>query len=279
MKITEPSALYDLDEAVYHADQLCPEPSLSSTMAKTIVSPGGPAKLHELMHGERARKAAWDFGTAAHSKILGRGQEVAVIDGNRNAKVVKEAIAEAEAAGLIVLKSEDAVAVDRMADAILAHPLAAELLTAGHGKPEVSMFGTDEATGRWARGRLDFLHSRELIVDFKTCAAADRSGFERSAWSFGYHIQAAHYLRLAKQLDLVDDDCAYVLIAAEKSAPHLVAVYQLDGDLIEYGDQLVGLAFERWDRCLTLGDWPGLPPVITTIGLPKWATNEGDLND
>lgn len=279
MKVTEPTALYDLDEAVYRADQLCPEPSLSSTLAKTITSPGGPAKVHEAMHGERVRKAAWDFGTAAHAKILGRGQEVAVIDGNRNAKAVKEAIAEAEEAGGLVLKSEEARAVDRMADAILANPLAAELLTAGNGAPEVSMFGIDEATGRWARGRLDFLHSRSLIVDFKTTIAADRSGFERSAWKFGYHIQAAHYLRLAKQLNLVDDDCAYVLIAAEKSAPHLVGVYQLDGDLLEYGDQLVGLAFERWDRCLTLGDWPGLPPVITTIGLPKWATNEGDLND
>lgn len=276
-KLTEPAALYDLDEDAYHADGLCPEPSLSSTMAKTILQPAGPARLREVMLNGQARKKEWDFGTAAHEKILNRGQPVIAIDGNRNANAVKAAIAEAEAEGYLVLKSAEVAAVDQMAEAILANPLAAELLTDAAGRPEVSMFGTDEATGRWLRGRLDFLHSRQLVVDFKTAVSVNPDDFTRSAWSFGYYTQAAHYLRLALSLDLVDDHADYLLIAQEKKAPYLVHVYRLDAELLAAGHEQIRRAIDLWDRCMALDDWPGFPPTITTLSAPKWADlTEGD---
>lgn len=273
--ITEPTVLYDLDEAAYHADQLCPEPSLSSTMAKTILEPGGPARLRSALDSPRESNPNFDFGSAAHEKILGRGQPVVAIDGNRNTKAVKEEVAAAEADGFLVLKSHEVAAVDAMAEAILQHPIAADLLTAGKGNPEVSMFGIDEETGRWMRGRLDFLHSRKLIVDYKTTASANPRDFERSSWNFGYHVQAAHYqYNLARQLDLVDDDCAYVLIAQEKKAPFLPVVYQLDPGLLDYGRERAREAIDLWDRCLTLDEWPGIEPIIHTLSIPRWAVSD-----
>lgn len=275
-RITAPTVLWDLPEEVYHADRLCPEPSLSSTMAKTILQPAGPARLRELLDNPPPRKKVFDFGSAAHEKVLGRGQPVVGIDGNRNAAAVKAEIAAAEAEGFLVLKPAEVQAVDAMAEAILAHPLAAELLTSGGGKPEVSMFGIDDQTGRWLRGRLDFLHSRELVVDFKSGQSASPHDFGRAAWSFGYHIQAAHYLRLAVALDLVEPGADYWLIVQEKAPPYLPAVYRLDVALLADGHARVRRAIDLWDRCLELADWPGFPTTPQTITAPAWATTEGE---
>lgn len=274
--IIAPTVLLDLDEATYHADGLCPEKSLSSSMAKLILQPAGPARLREQLDNPAPRKRAFDFGTAAHEKILGRGQPVIGIDGNRNATAVKAEIAAAEAEGFLVLKRAEVAAVDAMAEAILRHQLAADLLTAGEGKPEVSMFGVDDQTGRWLRGRLDFLHSDGLIVDYKTAQSASPRDFERAAWTFGYHIQAAHYLGLAVALDLVASDAEYWLIVQEKTPPFLPAVYRLDSELLEEGARQVRRAIDLWDRCQTLDDWPGFPSAPQTVTAPRWATTEGD---
>lgn len=277
MKVTEPCALPGLPEDVYHADP-CVEPSLSSTMAKTLLSPGGPARLREVLTNGQPRKKAWDFGSAAHERILGRGQPVIGIDGDRRAKAVKEEVAEAEAEGFLVLKPAEVAQIDAMVDAILAHPIAAELLTAGAGLPELSMFDRDEQTGRWMRGRLDFLHSARVVVDYKTTSQpADAETWVKHAWKYGYHVQAADYLRLATRLALVEPDAAWLWIAQETTPPYLVAVHQASSELLAAGSALLDRAITVWDRCLTLGDWPGLPEIITPIGLPRWADlTEGD---
>ena len=269
--ITTPQVIEGLDEIAYHADP-CIEPSLSSSMAKTILRPGGPARLKQILDYGEQRKKVFDFGSAAHERILGRGQPVKAIDGNRNAKAVKDEIAEAEAEGFLVLKSDEVARIDAMVEAILAHPVAAELLTAGAGKPELSMFDINPETGRWLRGRIDFLHSPQVVVDYKTASQpVDAERWSRHAWDYGYHTQAAPYLRLAVQLGLCDPDAAWLWIAQETTPPYLVAVHQASTELLDAGNTLLGRAITLWDRCLTLDDWPGLPTTITPIGLPHWA--------
>lgn len=277
--VSTDTVLYDLPEHIYHADRLPVGPSLSSTMAKTLLRAGGPARLRHLLDTPPARSRAYDFGTAAHARILGRGQETTVIDGDRRTKAVREQIADAEASGLIVLRPEEQQAITDMAEALLRHPVAGELLTAGAGRPEVSMLARDARTGRWTRGRIDFLAGRQLIVDYKTGVDASPHAFERAAWRYGYHVQAAHYLRLARQLQLVEDEAAYLLIVQEKSAPYLPAVYQLDEPLLEHGLAEVERAITAWDEALALGEWPGIAPGPHLLRLPDWATTTTDLHD
>jgi len=276
-RLEHPSVVYDLDEEIYHADGLCPEPSLSSTMAKTILQPAGPARLREVLRNGSPRKPEFDFGSAAHSRILGRGQEIVALDGDARTKAYKEAKAAAEAEGKLALKSADVEAIDRMADAILDHELAAELLTAGQGLPEVSMFGIDEQTGRWGRGRIDFLHSRNMVVDYKTTRSVDGHQFARSAWEFGYWTQAAHYIRLGQQLDLLDDDPTWLLVAQEKTAPYLVRVFEFRDEELDYGHAQIRRAFDLWDRCLTTGEWPAYPQIPTILTAPSWADLNGEI--
>lgn len=279
MTISEPCVVYDMPEADYHADP-CPEPSLSSTMAKTIIKPGGPALLRWQMTHPRVEKRAFDFGHAAHEKILGRGMGVVEIpaeyltsSGAVSSKAEAKAWLSAQRdAGLVPLKAEEIAQIGDMAEALLANPLAAELLTQGSGQPEVSMFSVDDTTGQWMRGRLDFLANQQLIVDYKTSGVpVDADSWTRQSWAYGYHIQAAHYLRMGVQLGCLDPDSEFVFVAQSKTAPYLVSVFRLDDEALQLGYRLVDRALTVWDRCLTTGEWPGMPQTIQTITVPKWA--------
>lgn len=73
LTISKPCALDDLPEDVYHADP-CVEPSLSSTMAKTLLSgETGPARLRQITDEGFGHKAVFDLGSAAREQILNRG--------------------------------------------------------------------------------------------------------------------------------------------------------------------------------------------------------------
>lgn len=80
LAISKPCALDDLPECVYHTDP-CVEPSLSSTMAKTLLSgKAGPARLKQFMDEGFGHKAVSDLGSAAREQILNRGIKLEFLD-------------------------------------------------------------------------------------------------------------------------------------------------------------------------------------------------------
>lgn len=277
MPITKPCAVPDMPEAEYHADP-CAEPSLSSTMAKTIVSGvAGPARLREIMSHGQEHKAVFDFGSAAHEKVLGRGAGVEVLDFPAwTTKASREARQAVWGAGGTPVLARDAAQVDAMAEAILSNPVAGELFTRGAGSPELSMFTIDEVTGRWQRGRLDFLADRHTIVDFKTTGqSAERSQWIKHSWDYGYHLQAAAYLDQAISLDLVDEDAIFLHVVQETKPPFVLGIYQVSADQLTEGRRLMRRALDLWDRCLTLDEWPAIPAVIQLSQLPDWVRTPG----
>ena len=290
--VTGPCWIPDMPEDVYHADP-CPEPSLSSTMAKTILQPGGPARLrYQRTSGVKETKHAFDYGSAAHAKVLGRGAGVAIypaefLTAGGNVSTARRVTgedrtlqddirqweADQRAAGLTLLTPKEATQIDDMVEALLEHQFAADLLTSAQGVPELSMFSIDEHTGRWLRGRLD-LHLDDLLaVDYKTSTKpVSPNRWERISWEYGYHVQAAHYRRIATQVQVLQPDAEMWFIAQETRPPYLVGVYQLDSDLLDIGAAAVERAITLWDRCLATGEWPGLPQTVQTIGAHRWAT-------
>lgn len=276
--IDKPCAVKDMPEDEYHADP-CAEPSLSSTMAKTIISgEAGPARLREIMSHGQEHKAVFDFGSAAHEKILGRGAGVEVLDFPAwTTKAAREARQSAWDAGRTPLLAKDAAQVDAMAGAILAHPVAGELFTRGVGTPEYSMFTVDELTGRWQRGRLDFLADRHTIVDFKTTGkSVERSAWIKHSFDFGYHVQAADYLDMATRLQLVDEGADFLHVVQETRPPYLVAVWQVSEDQLTEGRRRMRQALDLWDQCLATDTWPGIPPTIQLAQLPAWVHTEDE---
>jgi hypothetical protein len=144
------------------------------------------------------------------------------------------------------------------------------------GQPEVSAYALDEPTGVTRRGRFDWL-GRSILTDYKTAASSQPSVFAKAAASNGYHMQAAWYLDLAR--DLGHPAQAFAFIVQEKTPPYIVTVVELDARAVDRGRELNRRALERFRDCTASGIWPPYvaDDTFTTVSLPPWAFYDNDL--
>lgn len=264
--------IYDIDEAEYHADPV-PESSLSVSGAKVILD--CPARYQWTRQNRRVTKA-FDFGHAAHAKILGVGMRVAVIpddvlssNGGTNTKAARAFIDEAREAGAVPLKATEAAKVDAMAEQLAQHPIAAKLFA--DGTPEVSAFWRDPDTNVMLRGRCDWVtkwaDGRPVIVDFKTTTNASPAEFRWEAGRFGYHMQDVWYREL---LDgITGEQHLFLFVAQEKEPPYYVTVHELDDDARDVGAQRNRVARRLYLDCVTRDHWPAYPPVVHSLSIPN----------
>ncbi len=268
--VTKPG-FYEIPELAYHADtELAPElgRSLSVSGAKTLLRT--PALFdYQRKHG-RPPKSAFDLGTLAHELILRGGDvRIRVIDCyDWKTKAAQDARKAAYAEGLVPVSRADLLEASHVAAAVRKHPLASALLS--QGKPEVSFYWVDEATGVTLRGRADWLRVN-AIVDLKTTNDASPIGFAKSAASFRYDMQADHYTEGVAALN-GGQRLPFLFICVEKEPPHLVAIYQLDTSAIERGARDNRTARWVYAQCESEDYWPGYSPDIETLSLPRWAT-------
>jgi len=249
----EPGIYADIPEADYHRD---PD-SLSQSGAKLILK--APALYrHEQEHP--TYKAAWDYGSAAHALVLGKGIEsiyVAPFD-NWQTKQAQTERRIAHDEGLSPILPADWQQVCEMADVLSSHSLAMELLAMGDA--EVSAFCEDEATGVMRRARFDFLAPR-IVVDYKSAISVnplDLAGRYGVVKKLSYDMQAAWYLDIARDLGLPIEEFAFIF--QMKEPPYLVTVAVLrDSDLHEARDRN-RRALERFRDCTESGLWPGFLP-------------------
>lgn len=271
--ITQPGVYFDLDAEVYHSDPT-PNGSLSSSWARKLMEPAGPAKfIHERRNGQPFKKA-FEFGHAAHALVLGVGAPIARIpaeylssSGTTGTTKAREFMAEARTAGAIPLKDYEADVVEAMAAQLGNHSEAMALLTADNSRREASAFHVDPETGMWLRCRFDSI-SPAGIVDYKTTVDADPGLFaRRTAHELGYHQQAAWYLDAAQALDLTDGPFRFVL--QEKKAPYLVSVVELDAMYLSIGRSRNRAAIDLYAKCLATDTWPGFTGV-SVAEPPMW---------
>lgn len=271
-----PGIYYDLPADDYHRDPAAGG-SLSSTGVKTLLEPSCPAIFkHYLDHG-RPDKAVFDFGRAAHRKVLGAGEDLVVVDADDwRTKAAKTARDEARAAGKSPVLTRDAEVIDAMAEAIRRHPVAAALLDPDAGQPEVTLIWEDAATGVMLRARPDFLRDhhpgrRMIVPDYKTADHADPETFARSVDRFGYHTQADHYLDGIRELFDAPDP-AFVFIVQERTAPYLVSCFELDHGAMAVGASRNRRARTIYRHCTETGHWPGYVPDTEPylLQLPPW---------
>ncbi|OZC59234.1 hypothetical protein CH276_22565 [Rhodococcus sp. 06-470-2] len=269
------NGVYDgISDAVYHGDRN----SLSSSGARRILDES-PAKFRYEQDHPSAPKKIFDFGHAAHARVLGVGAELRAIppkllasNGAASTKDAKAFIAEARAAGAVPLKPEEYQQVVDMATALLEHPIARNLFTS-EGQAEQSLYYDDPITGVRLRARPDWMTrpaSRLLLVDYKTTASAEPEAFARHACSYGYHQQDPWYVDGVKAVGL-DDDPAFVFVAQEKTAPYLVSVTQFDADSADLGRRRNRKAIDLYARCVANDHWPSWDRDVYPISLPKWA--------
>lgn len=262
----KPGIYGDISNNEYHSGDGVSKTSLDK-IAKS------PAHyLHHLSHKSESTPAM-DIGTATHTLILEPEKfddEIAVLpDGiDRRTKAGKAAYAEFQevSAGKVIIKADEFDAIQRMRDAVMAHPSAAQLLTGGIA--EQSAYWVDEDTGMLCRCRPDFTVGR-VLLDLKTTDDASPVAFGRSAAKYRYEVQGAFYLDGMNAAGANIDEFAFIVV--EKKPPYAVAVYVMEPDhfdagRIKYNNDLATLkdAVES-DSYKGYGDEP--QPLL----LPKWA--------
>lgn len=263
--VTEPGIHDGMPEDVYHADPV-PGGSLSSSGARRLLETC-PARFDYERRNPPPSRDEFDLGKAFHTKALGVGAEVVVVDAKTwQTKAAKEERAAAYAAGKVPLLTQQAEQVDAMADAVRNHPLAGALLS--KGEVEQSLFWVDDRTSIWRRARLDLLRP-DAIVDLKTCESADEDHVTKAITRYGYHGQGDFYREGVRAL--TGADLPFLFVFVEKRPPHLIHVVQLDADALAAGRHLNNRAIDLFAECQRTGEWPGYATDITTISLPPYA--------
>ncbi len=275
--VTEPGVYPDMTAEEYHADAV-PAGSLSSSGVKKLLRPNCPAIYrYERDHGQ-PHKRVFDFGHAAHKRVLGVGAEIMPLDfKDYKTKKAQAERDEAYAVGKVPLLRHEYESVLEMERAIRAHPLASALFDPDAGPAEQALFWVDGEAGIWRRAMLDKLFApaggRPLIVDYKSLAAIDAESLEKALIKFGYAGQADWYSEGARSVGLVPDDAAFVFVAQMKTPPYLIHVFQPDADAYAHGREVNRRGIEVFARCQETGVWPGFAAdtAILEISVPRWA--------
>ncbi|SHZ23499.1 PD-(D/E)XK nuclease-like domain-containing protein [Mycobacteroides abscessus] len=278
------------DEA-YHADRA----SLSSSGARSLLSPSCPAIFHHEQQQPPKPKKQYDFGHAAHKYVLGEGSEIAVLDpavhglnkdGTRSkapthTAMWQQAVDEARQRGQVPMSVDEDTKARAMAAKVREHPLAAALLA--DGTPELSGYWHDPETGVRLRFRPDWLpnpgRGRLVVVDYKTSTSASPAHFAKAAAEYGYHQQVPWYLDGLAAAE-ISDDAAFVFIVQSKDAPYLVSVMELDPQAVDLGRRRNRRAIDLYARCVANDHWPDYGQGIHPVSLPNYAvySQEGDLD-
>lgn len=285
--ITAPGRYSGIPIEVYHgAEEICPGPSISSSGLKLVEKCPIKYWLQSPLNPNRPpRKVtkALKLGQAAHD-VLGLGDNwpgayFVTPEGYNRAATVKqaEAIAEEAAAiesGMTVLSFAEHQTVLGMAARLRQNEIADALFDGGEA--EVTIAWQDKETGVWIRVRPDWLpHVGRFIPDYKTCEDASPAAFQRAVDNYGYYQSAALYIEgLEHGLDMRPE--AFMFVAQEKPAPHIVQVYQLDEAARSWGAALNRRAIRKFADCLHRDRWPGYGRDVEMVELPPYRTVDLD---
>lgn len=217
------------------------------------------------------------FGRAHHTNVLEphlfEGSVVFHPDMNANKKEVQEIKSQARAEGKDCLNEKYLKDLRRMKMALMARQDVNHVFR--EGRPEVSVYWFDPATGLLCKARIDWLTNSNEVADLKSAEDCRASGFQRAAYNYGYHYAAAHY---TKGLEVLAGKRPehYLWIAQEKKAPFATKVHRADEDQIMAGDLANDEALELFARCLEADSWPvewGMEygPEVADLGLPHFA--------
>jgi len=269
---------YDLPIEVYHGDTTSVSKSSLDDLER---SPWHYWSLH-LAPGRPAREATpqMQAGTLAHCAILEPqaldARYVVGPDVDHRTKAWKEWLATLPP-GREAIDAAQLATAQAQAKAVRAHPELARALS--DGRAEVSARWVDEATGVVCRCRPDWVWPVDafgvVLVDVKTCPDASPRGFARSVAQWRYHVQAALYsdgFEAASGLQVH----AFVFAAIENKYPFGVAAYTLLDEDLERGRRAYRRNLAIYAECRRTDTWPGYPGTVQEIGLPRWATFEGD---
>lgn len=184
--------------------------------------------------------------------------------------------------GRTLLSADDLAAVEAMASAARAHPIARAILDLPGGMAEHSIFAIDARTGAPCRIRPDYMlppcerFPRGLIIDGKSTDDASPQAFARTAWNMEMFFQAAFYSDVYQAHFGTKEPPVFAWLAQERDAPFATAFYAAPPDFTQYGRLRYRPLLKLFAQCLQTGEWPGYPTSVQDLALPGWAAKEID---
>jgi len=178
--------------------------------------------------------------------------------------------------GETILKVDEYQTCLAIRDAVRKHQVASTYLF--EGSAEHSIIWTDGETGLQCKGRIDWVsRSKPAIVDIKTTSDVSADRFGATCARMLYHAQLAmysdgYYAAHGERLPVV-------IIAAEATAPHDVAVYTLDEDALYAGSEIYRELLVKLKLCRNQNRWPGRYEDEVTLRLPAWAFGDEEGDD
>lgn len=263
--------LHNLPAEDYHA-----APALGSTSIKALGDPEISLFEAKYLMDNNEHKKVYDVGTLAHALILEGSLDNLIrrVDfDNYRSGAARQERDMAYNDGLIPVNNSEVEsvlgAVYEMRNAVMDHPIAADLLT-GHD-PEVSLFW--EQGGVPLKARIDALHtSVRIAVDLKTIRSARPNEVRKQISDLGYYIQARDYLNGLKEV--TGDDYDWYFVMVQSSEPYTVSVHQISEHALDEAQVRIGHAIDRYQRALEKG-WAGYEEIFTQE-LTIWESSKNE---
>ena len=280
--------LHSMTAEAYHNDCADGTPSLSSSIAKIMLSdtPRHAMLAHPRINPnyEPDDNKNFDLGSVAHELILGKGAGFEVLEfPDWRSNLAKAARAEAIESGKVPILLHQHEKAAEMA--IVAEEAIREIDPAFYGDDAESEVVAvwDDIGGATCRAMIDRFDG-VTVWDLKTTDLSLNDGaLARQVVNLGYDLSAAFYLRgLSQLMPEMAGRFKYRWIWVEANAPHEVRVMEADSVTLTLGDKKAALSIEKWRKCIESGKWPGYPRAISTINYPTWAETqwlEREVND
>lgn len=151
------------------------------------------------------------------------------------------------------------------------------------GECEVSAFWIDPATGLHCRCRPDAVNAtfgtarapEAMLLDVKSCRDASDHAVQAAIARYGYHHQDhwySHGYGAASGVPVA----GFVFAFVENEHPFAARVIEIDSEAKDIAARENRAALDRLAQCRREGRWPGYPPEVQGMGLPRWAGGTGD---
>jgi hypothetical protein len=262
--------VYTISNEQYHA-------SMGISRSKLMLLDKSPYHFwYETLSGmaeKREATEAMNVGSAFHTLLLEPAKfndEFAIAPSvDRRTKQGKEdwQVFCESSIGKIVLTDDQFVKVTKMVELVSKHDIVATLLD--DAEFEKSIYWTDQETGLQFKCRPD-IWSSKMVVDLKTTNDASSYSFMRSALSYGYYLQAGMAFEAAKALGKPFE--MFVILACEKQAPYVPAVYIMKNEALQFGIDQFTKYKRKLKECFDSNIWEGY--LVQELEVPKYATIE-----
>lgn len=200
----------------------------------------------------------------------------AQMEAKKPSEDAKEAIAwwkdfYAKHEGKIILSQEENTTVRGMQASVQSNAEVMQYLTHPSAKPEVSIVSVEKVNGLdiVCKGRADLITmDNTVIVDLKTCEDSSADGFNKSFMSYGYWMQAAHYIAICRQAGIPIEK--FIFVAVEKTPPYCTGMYELSAESLEKAFAIRNRLMQTLSTCIAKNDFPVHSKGVTSFNLPPW---------